>query len=160
MYGPACETGSRDSGRGAFCLALKRKVATMLSRRDLGLTAAAGVGVTMAASAGSTLAAEPKSSVSFNVIYPNHDGARFDTSYYLATHIPMVMRVMKADKVTLIEGAPRGATPPPFVMIAHFEFASSEALETALAKPEMAELRADVAKFTNIKPTTMFGKPL
>jgi len=132
----------------------------MLSRRDLGLAVAAGVGGTMAASSGSTLAAEPKSSVSFNVIYPNHDGARFDTSYYRSTHIPMVMRVMKADKVTLIEGVPRGATAPPFAMIAHFEFASVEALEAALAKPEMAELRTDLAKFTDIKPTTMFGRPL
>jgi uncharacterized protein (TIGR02118 family) len=126
----------------------------------LGLTAAAGVGVTMAASSGSTGAAEPKSGVSFNVIYPNHDGARFDTSYYRSTHIPMVMRVMKADKVTLIEGVPRGATAAPFAMIAHFEFGSSEALEIALASPEMAELRADVAKFTDIKPTTMLGRPL
>jgi len=132
----------------------------MLNRRDLGLAAAAGVGVTMAASSGSTMAAEPKSTVSFNVIYPNHDGARFDTSYYRSTHIPMVMRVMKADKVTLIEGVPRGAMAAPFAMIAHFEFASSEALETALAKPEMAEVRADLVKFTDIKPTTMFGRPL
>lgn len=137
-----------------------RKITTMLSRRDLGLAAAAGVGVTTAAASGSAMAAEPKSSVSFNVIYPNHDGARFDTGYYRSTHIPMVMRVMKADKVTLIEGVPRGATAPPFAMIAHFEFASSEALEAALAKPEMAELRADLAKFSDIKPTTMFGRPL
>jgi uncharacterized protein (TIGR02118 family) len=132
----------------------------MLSRRDLGLAAAAGVGVAMAASSGSTKAAEPRSSASFNVIYPNHDGARFDTQYYRSTHIPMVMRVMKADKVTLIEGVPRGATAAPFVMIAHVEFASSEALEIALARPEMAELRADLAKFTDIKPTIMFGRPL
>jgi uncharacterized protein (TIGR02118 family) len=130
----------------------------MLSRRDLGLAAATGVGV--AASSGSTMAAEPKSGVSYNVIYPNHDGARFDTGYYRSTHIPMVMRVMKADKVTLIEGVPRGATPPPFAMIAHIEFASFEALEAALAKPEIAELRADLVKFTDIKPTTMFGRPL
>lgn len=140
--------------------ALARKVATMLSRRDLGLAAAAGVGATMAASSGATGAAEPKSSVSFNVIYPNHAGARFDTRYYRSTHIPLVMRVMKADKVTLIEGVPRSATAAPFAMIAHFEFASSETLETALAKPEMAEVRADVARFTDIKPITMFGRPL
>lgn len=132
----------------------------MLSRRDLGLAAAAGVGVTVAAASGSTRAAEPKSSVSFNVIYPNHHGARFDTHYYRSIHIPLVMRVMKADKVTLIEGVPRGETAAPFAMIAHVEFASSEALETALAKPEMAELRADLAKFTDIKPTIMFGRPL
>ena len=132
----------------------------MLSRRDLGLAAAAGAGVTMATSSGSSRAAEPGSGVSFNVLYPNHDGARFDTRYYRSTHIPLVMRVMKADKVTLIEGVPRGETAAPFAMIAHFEFASSQALETALANPERAELQADLAKFTDIKPTIMFGRPL
>lgn len=132
----------------------------MLNRRDLGLAAAAGLGVTVAASSGSTEAAEPGSRVSFNVIYPNHEGARFDARYYRSTHIPMLMRVMRADKVTLIEGVPRGATAAPFTMIAHVEFASSEALETALAKPEMAELRTDLVKFTDIKPTIMFGRPL
>ena len=132
----------------------------MLSRRDWGLAAAAGVGATLVAASGSTRAAEPGSSVSFNVLYPNHDGARFDTGYYRSTHIPMVMRVMKADKVTLIEGVPRGGTAAPFAMIAHFEFASSQALEAALAKPEMAEVRTDLVKFTNIKPTIMLGRPL
>ena len=43
-------------------------------------------------------------------------------------------------------------------MIAHFEFASPEALKAAVADPAMAEVRADVAKFTDIKPTVMFGK--
>jgi uncharacterized protein (TIGR02118 family) len=98
--------------------------------------------------------------VSFNVIYPNHEGARFDTSYYRAAHIPMVMRVMNAVSVTLIEGVPRGDTAPPFAMIAHFQFVSSEALDAALSDPAMAEVRADVAMFTDIRPTIMFGRPL
>ena len=41
--------------------------------------------------------------MSLNVIYPNHDGARFDTRYYRDKHIPLVMKVMKADGVILIE---------------------------------------------------------
>jgi uncharacterized protein (TIGR02118 family) len=53
---------------------------------------------------------------------------------------------------------PNGTTAAPFVMIAHFEFASAEALRTALANPAMAEVRSDVAKFTDIKPTVMLGK--
>jgi len=65
---------------------------------------------------------------------------------------------MKAASVILIEGVPMGSTPAPFAMIAHFQFASSEALTAALADPGMAEVRADVAKFTEIKPTVMLGK--
>ena len=126
----------------------------MLSRRGFGLVVGAGA---MAIASTATAQASP---VSFNVIYPNHPGAKFDTAYYKASHIPLVMRVMGATRVTLIEGVARGATPAPYLMIAHFEFASQAALDAGLAKPEMTALRADVAKFTDISPTTMFGKPL
>jgi len=51
-----------------------------------------------------------------------------------------------------------GTTPAPYAMIAHFQFPSAEALQAAVANPAMAEVRADVAKFTDIKPTIMFGK--
>jgi uncharacterized protein (TIGR02118 family) len=88
------------------------------------------------------------------------DGARFDTSYYRSTHIPLAMKVMNAASVMLIEGVPNGSSAAPFAMIAHFQFASSEALKAALANPAMAEVRADVAKFTDIKPTVMLGKSL
>jgi uncharacterized protein (TIGR02118 family) len=98
--------------------------------------------------------------MSLNVIYPNHDGARFDTSYYRSTHIPLAMKVMKAASVILIEGVPMGSSAAPYAMIAHFQFASSEAVQAALANPAMAEVRADVAKFTDITPTVMLGKSL
>jgi uncharacterized protein (TIGR02118 family) len=130
---------------------------TMLNRRDFVWGAAAGVGAMTVVSSGTAeAAAEP--TVSLNVLYPNHDGARFDTSYYRSSHIPLATKVMKATRVILIEGAPMGTTAPPFVMIAHFQFASPEAMQAALADPAMAEVRADVAKFTDIKPTVMMGR--
>lgn len=122
--------------------------------------AATGVGAMSVASCATLDAAAPAQGVSFNVIYPNHAGARFDREYYKSTHVPMVMRVMKAVGVTLIEGVPRGETAAPFAMIAHFQFESAAALDAALARPEMADLRADLEKFTDIRPTTMFGRPL
>jgi hypothetical protein len=33
-------------------------------------------------------------------------------------------------------------------------------LKAAVANPAMAEVRADIPKFTDIKPTIMFGKSL
>jgi uncharacterized protein (TIGR02118 family) len=68
------------------------------------------------------------------------------------------MKVMKAASVMLIEGVPMGSSPAPYAMIAHFQFASSEAVKAALDDPAMAEVRADVAKFTDIKPTVMLGR--
>ena len=121
--------------------------------------AATGVGA-MTVMASEMVKAAEAPTMSFNVIYPNHDGARFDTNYYRSSHIPLVMKVMNAAGVVLIEGVPMGGSDAPYAMIAHFTFASSEAVTAALANPAMAEVRADVAKFTDIKPTVMLGKSL
>jgi uncharacterized protein (TIGR02118 family) len=132
---------------------------TMVNRRDFVRGAAASVGAVTVLTP-ETVKAAPEPTMSLNVLYPKQDGARFDTSYYRATHIPLAMKVMKAASVILIEGVPMGTSPAPYAMIAHFEFASSEALNAALANPAMAEVRGDVAKFTDIKPTVMLGKSL
>lgn len=129
----------------------------MLSRRDFGLGAVASVGAVTVLSSEAAMAASGPT-VSLNVLYPNREGARFDIAYYQSTHIPLAMKVMKAASVMLIEGVPMGDSPAPYAMIAHFQFASSEALQAALADPAMPELRADVARFTDIRPTVMLGK--
>lgn len=130
----------------------------MLDRRGFMSGAAASVGAMTVMSSEMVKAAEP--TMSLNVIYPNHEGARFDTAYYRSTHIPLAMKVMKATSVILIEGVPMGGAAAPYAMIAHFQFPSPEALQVARANPAMAEVRADIAKFTDIKPTVMLGKSL
>jgi uncharacterized protein (TIGR02118 family) len=129
----------------------------MLNRRDFIGGVTAGVGAMTVISSG-TEAAAAEPAMSLNVIYPNHEGAKFDASYYRSTHIPLAMKVMKADSVMLIEGVPMGTSAPPYAMIAHFKFASAAALEAGRANPAMADVRADIAKFTDIKPTVMIGK--
>jgi uncharacterized protein (TIGR02118 family) len=128
----------------------------MVNRRDFVVGAATGVGAMTVLSSGVAEAADPV--MSLNVIYPNKEGAKFDAAYYRSSHIPLAMKVMKADKVILIEGVPMGTNPAPYAMIAHFQFASAAALQAGLADPGMAGVRADVAKFTDIQPTVMLGK--
>jgi uncharacterized protein (TIGR02118 family) len=130
---------------------------SMLNRRSFMLGAATGVGA-MTVTSSKIVKAASAQTMSLNVIYPNHDGARFDIRYYRDKHIPLAMKVMKADSVLLIEGVPMGASAAPYAMIAHFQFASPEALKAALDNPRMAEVRADVPTFTDIKPTVMLGK--
>ena len=130
----------------------------MVNRRSFVVSAATGFGTTILSSGIAQAAPEP--TMSLNVLYPNHDGARFDTSYYRTSHIPLAMKVMNAASVMLIEGVANGSTPAPYAMIAHFQFASAEALKAAQANPAMADVRADVPKFTDIKPTIMLGKTL
>ena len=131
----------------------------MLNRRDFVWSAAAGVGA-MTVMSPEIVKGAQEPTMSLNVIYPNHEGARFDTGYYRSTHIPLAMKVMKASSVILIEGVPNGTSAAPYAMIAHFQFPSSDALKAALANPAMAEVRADVPRFTDIKPTVMLGKSL
>ena len=128
----------------------------MLKRRDFVWGAATGVGALTVLSSEMASAAEP--TMSLNVVYPSREGAKFDADYYRATHIPLAMKVMKAAKVILIEGVPNGRAAAPYAMIAHFQFASAGDLKAALGNPAMAEVRADVAKFTDIQPTVMLGK--
>ena len=68
----------------------------MLDRRSFVLGAATGVGA-MTVMSSKIVEAAAEQTVSLNVIYPNHDGARFDMRYYRDTHIPLAMKVMKAD---------------------------------------------------------------
>ena len=96
--------------------------------------------------------------MSLNVIYPKHEGSRFDTGYYRSTHIPLAMKVMQASSVILIEGVPNGPSAARGRRPCRFRRPSFDALKAAVANPAMAEVRADVAKFTDIKPTVMFGK--
>ena len=128
----------------------------MLSRRDFGRGAATSLGAMAVLSSGAA-GATPEPKVSLNILYPNREGARFDLAYYRSVHIPLAMKVMGAADVMLIEGVPMGNVAPPYVMIAHFQFASSAALEKGLANPAIADVRADIARFTDIKPTVMRG---
>ena len=127
-----------------------------MNRRGFIQGVATSVGAMTVISSEMVSAAEQ--TMSLNVIYPHHEGARFDTAYYRSTHIPLAMKVMKAASVVLIEGMPMGSSPAPYAMIAHFQFASPEALKAALDNPRMTEVRADVAAFTDIKPIVMLGK--
>lgn len=136
---------------------MSKQKKSKLDRRNFVLGAATGVGALTVLSPKVAKAAA-KQTMSLNVIYPNHAGARFDMSYYRDKHIPLAMKVMQADSVMLIEGVPTGDTPAPYVMIAHFQFASPEALKAARENPRMAEVRADIPTFTDIKPTVMLGK--
>jgi uncharacterized protein (TIGR02118 family) len=95
-----------------------------------------------------------------SVLYPNHEGAKFDAAYYKATHAELARDIWSPEKIELIEGAAMGGGTAPFALIGHFHFASPEALGAAMASPRMGELQADVPNFTDITPTIMVGKSL
>jgi uncharacterized protein (TIGR02118 family) len=96
-----------------------------------------------------------------SVLYPHKEGARFDWSYYLSTHMPMVSRKFgAAAKITSVEqgigGAAPGA-PAPYVAIASFVFADVPAFQAAFG-PHAQEIMADIPKYTSIEPVVQISE--
>ena len=96
-----------------------------------------------------------------NVLYPKKEGARFDWSYYLSTHIPLLSRKLGSAMkgLSVEQGAGGGApgTPPSFVAMAHLTFDSAEAFEKAFT-PHAAEIMGDIPKYTSIEPVIQISE--
>ena len=76
--------------------------------------------------------------IKVSVIYPNKQGAKFDTSYYFAKHMPLVARKLGAAvKTTCVDqgvAGPAPGSPPAFVMMAHFTFESIGDFQAAFVR--------------------------
>jgi len=96
-----------------------------------------------------------------SVLYPHKQGAQFDWSYYLNTHMPMVARIFgAAAKVTSVEQGIGGAGPgarAPYVAIASFIFDSVPAYQAAFG-PHAQEIMADISKYTSIEPVVQISE--
>jgi uncharacterized protein (TIGR02118 family) len=99
----------------------------------------------------------------FSVFYPAADGARFDAAYYHATHIPLVKSAFTSTGlagVQVLHGLSAGdGGPAPYTAIAHLSFENADALQASLTGPRAAEVFADIANFTAIKPVTQVSNP-
>jgi len=93
--------------------------------------------------------------ITVNVLYPNTDGSKFDMSYYLATHIPMVRRLLgNALKGCVVEQGLGGGGPgskAEFAALCHLRFDSVEAFQKAFG-PNAAAIQNDMANYTNVQP--------
>lgn len=99
--------------------------------------------------------------IKVSILYPNKPGSRFDAEYYLNTHMPMAMRLLKpALKATTVDiglsgGAP--GEPAPFAAICEFTCESVQAF-TEAAMPHNNELRADIPNYTDIEPVIQISE--
>lgn len=93
--------------------------------------------------------------ITVNVLYPNRDGAKFDMSYYLSSHIPMVKRLMgSALKGCIVEQGLGGAAPgakAEFSTLCHLRFDSVEAFQKAFG-PHAAEIQNDIKNYSSEAP--------
>jgi uncharacterized protein (TIGR02118 family) len=85
--------------------------------------------------------------IRLSVLYPTTDGATFDHDYYREQHVPLCVSTWGLDSAEIDRGVDG-----PYVAAVHFRFASTAALETAMAADGMAAIRADIANYTTIAP--------
>ena len=91
-----------------------------------------------------------------SVFYPNENGSRFDMTYYLERHMPMVQsKLGKACRRIEVDQGLAGGTwksAPPYAAIGHLFFDSVEAFQAAFA-PQANTILSDIPNYTNTQPT-------
>jgi uncharacterized protein (TIGR02118 family) len=99
--------------------------------------------------------------IKVSVMYPNSSGARFDMTYYLDRHMPMVGTLIgSALKGMTVEeglaGAEPGA-PAPYVALCHLSFETVDAFQAAFAQ-HGGTILADIPNYTNTQPTVQVSQ--
>jgi uncharacterized protein (TIGR02118 family) len=93
--------------------------------------------------------------IKVSVMYPNTPGARFDHTYYRDKHMPLVKaRMGDACKYyTVDKGLAGGApgTPPTYIGMCHIFSDSVEIFQEGFG-PHIAEIMADIPKYTDLTP--------
>ena len=99
--------------------------------------------------------------MTLQVLYPVGPDTTFDYDYYANKHFPIVQDAMGdfIASIHVVRGLAGGpGTAPEFHAIATMNFATQEALESALKAS--APALADIPNFTNVQPQMLIGETL
>jgi uncharacterized protein (TIGR02118 family) len=91
--------------------------------------------------------------IRLSVLYPKTDGATFDHDYYREKHVPLCVSTWGLEGAEIDRGVDG-----PYVAAVHFRFASTEALETAMAAEGTAAIRGDIGNYTAIAPVRQISE--
>jgi len=99
--------------------------------------------------------------VKVSVLYPNAAGTKFDMTYYLNRHIPMVRRLLgSALKGVTVEHGISGeepGSPAPYIATGHLLFDSVQTFQASFA-PHAQEIMEDIPKYTDSEPLVQIGE--
>jgi uncharacterized protein (TIGR02118 family) len=99
--------------------------------------------------------------VRVSVLYPNSAGVKFDMTYYLDRHMPMVGKLLGGalKSMNVDEGLAGGApgAPAPYVAMCHLFFDSVGAFQAAFDQHSPAIL-ADIPNYTNAAPMVQISE--
>jgi len=99
--------------------------------------------------------------IKVSVRYPNGEGNKFDMTYYLDHHMPMVRRLLgSALKGISVEhgiSGEKAGSAAPYIATGHLLFHSLETYQASFA-PHAQEIIADIPKYTNSAPLIQIGE--
>jgi uncharacterized protein (TIGR02118 family) len=99
--------------------------------------------------------------IKVSVMYPNAAGTKFDMTYYLDHHIPMLRRLFgSALKGVSVEHGISGEeaeSPAPYIATCHLLFDSVHTFQASFA-PHAQEITEDIRTYTNSEPLIQIGE--
>src|SRR5271154_4398372 len=99
--------------------------------------------------------------IKVSILYPKKPEAHFDMSYYLTTHMPLAMRLLRKNlRKTEVDAGIQGkmpGEPPAFFGGCQFYFDSIEAFIEAWT-PAEKEIQADIPRYTDVTPMIQFNE--
>ena len=100
--------------------------------------------------------------VKVSILYPDTPGSTFDMEYYLSSHMPMSLGLLRSHpgfvalSVERGVAAPQSGLPPAYVAMCHYTFTSAEDFVAAFM-PHAGTLQSDIPNYTNIAPVVQFS---
>lgn len=88
----------------------------------------------------------------FIVSYTAKQGARFDQTYYVEKHIPLVRKAWEPYGLEYADAFFPSAKDNDLIVVAMCRFKDRAALDAAFASAGTLEVMADIDKFTNVEP--------
>ena len=85
--------------------------------------------------------------IRMSVLYPKGEGTTFDHDYYRNKHVPLCLSTWNLSSAAIDKGIDG-----PYEAAVHFEFDSTDAMQSVLGGPGTAAVMGDVANYTNIAP--------
>ena len=84
------------------------------------------------------------------VLYPSGEGKNFDSKYWLSTHYDLLKNGVWKEALDIEFSL--GTADSPYVAVATVVFGDEATFNAAVSQPGMAEVVADIPKYTNIEP--------
>ena len=100
--------------------------------------------------------------VKISILYPQTPGSSFDMEYYLSSHMPMSLGLLRSHPgfiaLSVERGvpAPQSGLAPAYVAMCHYTFTSAEDFVAAFM-PHAAALQSDIPNYTSIAPVVQFS---